>query len=160
MAIITPTLPFKSTTLEGLLLELLQYIQTQENVNGNFNNINGTINQDDLTYSANVTLPLTMAWENTGKISFTTANYLALSAITPNSNTTFKSPNPIGLLYEIMSYMQLQENDPVKNAQKVNNIKGTIDIDTLQFRGTVTLTLEFSSDGQGNLVIKAKEYLL
>jgi hypothetical protein len=155
---------FKSSTAEGLLLEVITYLQNQEmNISTNSLNkdfIKLSYSLDNMTATGSFSIPAVQSIDSSGQIIVSGSNYLENIVFSPGDGGTFKSSTLSQYFLEIVTYLQIKESNPSTNPQSENNIFSSYDADDKIFSGSVTLPLTISFDDSGHPVITAKEYLL
>ncbi|MBW4568041.1 MAG: hypothetical protein KME31_08460 [Tolypothrix carrinoi HA7290-LM1] len=166
MVAITPgsNASFKSATAEGLLLEVITYLQNQErNTISNPTNrdlIKLSYNLDSLTAIGSFSIPATQSINDAGQIILVGTDYLQNVPFSPGDGGTFKSTSLSQYFLEIVAFLQIKESDVLKNPNSENNVFSAYDADDKISSGTINLPLTVSFDDSGHPVISAKEYLL
>jgi hypothetical protein len=155
---------FKSLTAEGLLLEVITYLQNQE-LNISTNSLNKdfvklSYSLDSMNATGSFSIPAIQSIDSSGQIIVSGSNYLENIIFTPGDGGTFKSSTLSQYFLEIVTYLQIKESNPSTNPQSTNNIFSSYDADDKIFSGSITLPLTISFDDSGHPVITAKEYLL
>ncbi|MGI8502042.1 MAG: hypothetical protein ACR2LR_13025 [Hassallia sp.] len=155
---------FKALTAEGLLLEVITYLQNQElNISTNsFNKdfIKLSYNLDTMIAVGSFAIPAIQSIDANGQITIAGSDYLENITFTPGDGGTFKSLTLSQYFLEIVAYLQIKENNPTANPQTENNVFSSYDGDEKTFSGTINLPLLVSFNDTGNPIITAKEYLL
>lgn len=64
-----------------------------------------------------------------------------------------------GQLMEIITAIQVKENDSASNPQNLNLVTANTNLDTGNFNATVNLSITTSVGSSGSLVIEAESYL-
>ncbi len=155
---------FKSSTAEGLLLEVITYLQNQElNIYTNPLNkdfIKLSYGLDKMSATGSFSIPAIQSIDSSGQIIVSGSKYLENITFTPGDGGTFKSPTLSQYFLEIVTYLQIKESNPSTNPQSENNIFSSYDADDKIFSGSIALPLTVYFDELGHPVITAKEYLL
>lgn len=156
---------FKSDTAEGRLLEVAAHLQILE-TSGTANpqglrQLNLSLNLRNGTYSGSFQLPTTVALLPTGGISVVAAPYLVGSAVIAGSgNPTIKSLTAEGQLLEVLMLLQSLERQVGRNPNNRNYVTGSLDSETGQFSGQLTVPIQASLSAEGDLVVTAVPYLV
>jgi len=155
---------FKSSTAEGLLLEVITYMQNKElNIASNSTNqdfVQISYNLNNMTAVGSFSIPTTQSINELGQIVATGKEYLQGITFSPGDSGTFKSSTLSQYFLEIVAFLQIFEDDPTKNTQSENNVFSNFDADDKKYSGTISLPLTVVIDDLGHPIIMAKEYLL
>lgn len=154
---------FQAATAEGRALEILAFIQLNENLAANNpdnrNNVTAAIDTDELLLSGTFSIPATQAITPDGTLTITASAYLVNAAILPGSNSpTFKSTLPERYLLEVLMFIQGLERVAARNPQSRNGVTGNYNSDTGLYQGSFNLPVTLALVA-GKLEIQATEYL-
>ena len=177
MGIITPGVngTLKSTSIENMLYEALCIAVNWENDKGKNPNEEKKItlneSKSDKRVTANFDFKVKREKTNTGSTSFpvdcqlVSTNYLVGSGTTGVGGATIPpsivSTNIYGAIVELCEEVQRRDADQLKNPQGLNTVTSlSYDSETLTVSGSVTLVIDFSTDNTGNVITRARAYLL
>jgi hypothetical protein len=150
----------KSSTAEGQVMELLTFLQKKEKELSAEDKVQITYNLNSFTFSASFSIPATQAINSSGQLVISASEYMTGLTFVTGSGGTFKSSTSTQYLIELISYLQLKEQDLTKNTANENRVSGQYDIDDKLFTGTVNLGVTAEIDSVGKILISAVEYLL
>lgn len=153
----------KAVKAEGMLLELLTFIKLQElqpsrNPN-NRTNVNISYNLGTQLANISFTIDAVPQINTSGQMITVAGTYLQNTGFIRGTSGTFVSTTPEACLIELLSFIQIRENDPTKNINNENNIAFTFDADRSVFSGSITLPIDTSISTNGNIAVAAREYL-
>ncbi len=155
---------FKSLTAESHLLEICTYLQNKErNVTSNPTGrdyIQISYNLNEMVTAISFAIPAEQSIDSSGQVLTTASEYLQGITFTPGTEGTFKSTTLNQYFLEVVTYLQIKENNLTTNPQTVNNISSSYDADDKLFSGNVTLPITVDFDTSGHPIILATEYLL
>ncbi|NEU76946.1 hypothetical protein PI95_031735 [Hassallia byssoidea VB512170] len=156
--------PFKTTTAEAHLLEIITYLQDKElDITSNPSNkdfVQVTYNLNSMIAIGNFAIPANQSISGSGNIITTAINYLEGIDFNPGDGGTFKSLTWSEYFLEVITYLQIKEADPTKNPNSDNNVLSNYDADDKRYTGSITLPIVVTFNDLGLPVIRAKEYLL
>ena len=155
---------FKSTTAEGRLIEAVCFLRLCElNIEKNpteINSVLGDFSIADSTFTGQFNIPCLQTLTEAGSLAVSAAPYLLNTGFAAGANGTLKSATIEAYLLEIVSYLQVLENTPVKNPEGLNNVSGTFNSDTNIYSGTFAIPVQLVLDAVGKATFQAVEYLL
>lgn len=161
-----------ATTVEASLIGDLRRLQSFERNtaknSGGYNYVNSTSSDDDATFTASITFPVSITINN-GVVAITAIDYLGLagSDFTPGTGGTFKATTLQGSIIEKTVYQNSLEKDISKNPTGVLLINYSVTNNSLGALGNATFTanygalpLEITENSDGTQSTKGKAYLL
>lgn len=167
MATITPGTggTLRSTTIEGALCEALKLLKgyEQDSVKNPANlNYVFTYSQDFVTNRIDTTwsIPVQRVIDSTGGTTYRCAEYLTSVGYAAGTGGTLKSTTLANVILEISEKMQELEANPLKNTRALNQLTGSIQMDTLTFTGSFSGTITGTPNTSGKTETTIAEYLL
>lgn len=155
---------FKAQSAEGILLEMCVYMQTLEryipsNPTGK-DNIQISLNLNDMTTAISFSIPAEQSIDSSGKVTLSAVEYLQNVTFSPGTGGTFKSTTLCQYFLEVVTFLQIKENNTISNSQLINNVTSTYDADDKLFTGSATLPIGINFNDDGHPVIYAASYLV
>ncbi|WP_375471009.1 hypothetical protein, partial [uncultured Nostoc sp.] len=98
--------------------------------------------------------------DSTGQVITSASDYLQGITFSPGTDGTFKSQTLSQYFLEVVTFLQIKENNPTSNLQLVNNISSSYAADDKLFSGSATLPISITLDANGHPVVSAIEYLI
>lgn len=167
MATITPGTggTLKSTTLEGALCEALKLLKGYEqDSTKNPANLNYVFsyNQDFVTNKIDATwsIPVQRLIDTTGGTTYKCAEYLTNVGYAAGSGGTLKSTTLANVVLEISERIQELEANPLKNTRALNQLTGSVQMDSLTFTGSFSGAIIGTPNTSGKTETTISEYLL
>ncbi len=155
---------FKSTTAEALLVEICTFLQNKElNTLSNPTSkdyVQISYNLNDMTTGISFSIPAEQSIDATGQVLTTAIEYLQGVTFASGDGGTIKSTTLSQYFLEVVTFLQIKENNSTTNPQSINNISSTYDADEKLFSGSINLPITVNFDDAGHPMIIATEYLL
>lgn len=155
----------KAESVEGQLLEICTFIKDAERTttkNPENRNSITSFSCNFITKVANIgfTFPLSQGINSNGQPISTATNYLVNTGFVGATEGTLLSNSPEKVFLELLTYIQLLENDVTKNPDGNNNVTFSIEGDDSVVTGNMSLPILFGTNATtGEVVIGANEYL-
>ncbi|MBG1269871.1 hypothetical protein [Nostoc sp. WHI] len=105
-------------------------------------------------------IPAEQSIDNTGKVITTAIDYLQNVSFTGSTGGTFKSTTLSEYFHEVITFLQIKENNASTNPQLANNLSSSYDADDKLLSGSITLPITIDFDEDGHPVITATQYLI
>ncbi|MBD2130698.1 hypothetical protein NDI39_09995 [Microcoleus sp. ZQ-A2] len=167
MGIITPGTngTLKSNTIENMLYEASILACNWENdvTKNPTEERRVTLTEDKSAKRAtlNFTFKVTREKTATGSTAFPVQTQLVNSGYVVGSGGSIVSPNIHAAIVELCEEVQRRDADVNKNSQQLNTITSlNYDSESLTVSGSASFLVDFSIDGTGNAVSRARAYLL
>lgn len=167
MAVITPGTggTIKSGTAEGQAQEILSFIaikqQSLSTNPGEVDNVSASHDIQALIFTGTYRFSVTQSIDGAGNLSLSVNPYLVGTAFQEGTGGTFKGNSPEKYCLEVLMFLQATEQNPAKNTQNRNFIRGTFDSDTGIYTGSFSIPVSVGLDSQSGAVeYTAQPYLL
>lgn len=155
----------KSNTIENMLYEALVLAVNWENdvTKNPTAEKKISLNEDKAAKRLTSNFDFKIARERTptGSTSFPVQTQLIGTNYTPGTTPSIVSTNIYAAIVEIVEEIQRRDSDQNKNPQGLNTVTAlNYDSESLTVTGAISLVVDFSTDSQGNVLSRARAYLL
>lgn len=148
----------KSPTVEGQFVQLIEYFQGLEALNGNTTNyVNGDYNSDTLIFAGTFTMPVKFTGVGLNFVG-NTEGFLS-GAFAPGAGGTFTGTTALDYFLQVVAYISNLQNDKAKNPKNNRNVTATININTGAVSGNFNVPFTRTVTDTG-ITITPAEYLL
>ena len=155
----------KSTTIENILYEALSIASNWENdlVKNPTGEKKISLSLDMAAKRATASFSQKVNREktSTGSTAFPVQTQLVSSGYAAGTGSAIISTNIYAAIVEICEEIQRRDADNLKNPQGLNTVTSlSYDSEALAVSGSISLVVDFAIDATGNIVSRARTYLL
>ena len=127
----------RSQNAEGQILELLTILQKLEKEKAAEDRVQITYNINNFSVSGSFSIPAIQQISSSGQLVISAFEYIKDIAFDPGNGGTFKSATATQYLIELITFLQIVEQNPRTNPNNENRISAQYDTDEKLFTGTV-----------------------